>query len=350
MAEFEVPPPLAPGDKIAVIAAAGGAAERFPHVYGLGLTRLRSEFDLEPVEYETVAMDDATLAAHPERRAADLMHAVRDESIRGILAPIGGSDQFRILPYLDPDVIRDHPTRFFGYSDNTAFASYLWTLGIASWQGPMIMTELAMQGEMFPFTKRYAKRAFFDGSIGEIVAPAEFTDADLSWDDPANLEKRRPTEPNAGHIFRGDERAVSGPVYGGNLTTLMSLVLADRGIPPVDDLEGTILAIETSELLPPAWYCEFVLRGLGERGILSAVDGFLIGRAKAQAHENPRQSLERDEYRRDQREAIEKVVTEYNPMAPIVFDVAFGHTHPTIPLPLGQPMSIDPATETISAP
>lgn len=347
MTDFEVPPPLTPGDRIAVIAAAGGAAERFPHVYELGLSRLRTEFDLEPVEYETVAMDDATLAAHPERRAADLMHAFRDESIRGIIAPIGGSDQFRILPYLDPDVIKDNPTRFFGYSDNTAFGSYLWDLGIVSWQGPMILTELAMQGEMFPITKRYTKRAFFEDTLGELAAPTEFTDTDLPWDDPANLDKHRPTESASGHTFRGAESAVSGPVYGGNLETLVSLVLADRGVPPVRDLEGAILAIETSELLPPAWYCEFVLRAFGERGILSAVDGFLIGRAKAQAHDAPRPSHEREEYRRNQREAIEGVVEAYNPEAPIVFDVAFGHTHPTIPLALGQPVTIDPSSETI---
>ena len=132
MNRFLTPPPLERGDRVAIVAPASGAAARFPHVYELGLSRLESVFDLEPVEFPTARADDEFLRANPEARARDVMDAFRDPDIRGVIATIGGNDQIRVISHIDPDVLREHPTRFFGYSDNTNLACYLWNLGIVS--------------------------------------------------------------------------------------------------------------------------------------------------------------------------------------------------------------------------
>ena len=47
------------------------------------------------------------------------MAAFADDSIDGIVSTIGGTDSIRILPYLDLQVIRDHPKVFMGFSDTT---------------------------------------------------------------------------------------------------------------------------------------------------------------------------------------------------------------------------------------
>lgn len=232
-----LPPALSPGDRVAVLAPSGGHAAMFPHVFELGLERLREVFDLEPVVYPSTEWDHETLRARPEARADELEQAARDPDIDGIIAAIGGTDQVRVLPHLDPSVFVEHPTRFYGYSDNTALATLLWSHGIISYQGPMIMTELAMQGELFEYTVEYVRRAFFEDAIGEIRAPEIVTDHDLDWADPANLERTREIEDHPGHRFVGDGVA-TGPLFGGNLSGIAQLAMADPPFPTATPSKG----------------------------------------------------------------------------------------------------------------
>ena len=57
MRDFVTPPSLNPGDKIAVLAPSSGGARDSPHVFELGLQRLRDRFDLEPVVYPTARQE-----------------------------------------------------------------------------------------------------------------------------------------------------------------------------------------------------------------------------------------------------------------------------------------------------
>jgi muramoyltetrapeptide carboxypeptidase LdcA involved in peptidoglycan recycling len=132
MSDFITPPPLEPEDKVAIVSPASGLAEIYPHVYEYGLDRLKSVFDLEPIEFSTATKSDAYLSDHPEERAGDIEDAFADPEIRGVIATIGGNDQIRILKHLDGSVLRDNPTRFYGISDNTNLAHYLWNHGIVS--------------------------------------------------------------------------------------------------------------------------------------------------------------------------------------------------------------------------
>ncbi|SEQ32557.1 S66 family peptidase [Natrinema salaciae] len=347
MSAFVTPPPLERGDEVAIIAPSSNAAPEFPHVYELGLERLREVFDLEPVEYPTASKDDEYLSAHPEARARDVMDAFENPDVGGVIAVIGGNDQIRVLDHLDPDVLRANPTRFYGYSDNTNLAMYLWNLGIGSYYGPCILTELAMDGHLFDHTVEYAERAFFAESFGEIEPAAEFTDEPGDWADPDSLEEPRQTEPNPGWRWAGGDDPVAGRVWGGCLEILEQQFLADQFLPAQSDLEGTILALETSEEVPePTWVAR-VLEGLGNRGVLERFDGVLVGRPAARSHHEERSPEARETYRDRQRDAISTAFERYNPEAPLVFDVDFGHTWPTTPIPIGGHAEIDPRTETI---
>ncbi|WP_049923346.1 S66 family peptidase [Halopiger djelfimassiliensis] len=347
MADFVTPPPLEPGDEIAVVAPSSNPTDEFPHVYELGLERLREEFDLTPVEYPTVSKSDEYLAANPEARAADVMDAFEDPDVRGVIAVIGGNDQVRILEHLDPAVLRENPTRFYGYSDNTHLALYLWNLGLVSYYGPTVLAELGMDGRLFDHTIEYTERAFFDESFGEIRPAEAFTDEPGDWTDPASLSEPRTTEPNPGWRWAGGDDLVAGRLWGGCLEVLDQQFLAGRFLPDERDLEGTILAIETSEELPdPAWVAG-VLRALGERGLLERFAGVLVGRPPARSHLEDRPPERRETYRNQQREAIAGVFETYNPDAPIVFDIDVGHTWPTTPIPIGERVEIDPQNETV---
>ncbi|WP_276299164.1 S66 family peptidase [Halorussus lipolyticus] len=349
--EFVVPPALDRGDKVAIVAPASNRAVEYPHVYELGLERLREVFDLEPVEYPTAEKDAQYLYDHPEERAEDVMDAFADPEIAGVVTVLGGFDQVRILSHLDPEVLRENPTRFYGHSDNTNLACYLWNLGIVSFYGGTLLTDLAMQGSMHDYTVEYLETAFFADDLadfGEIRPAGEFTDEDLEWANPDNLERHRETEPNPGRTWRGADTAVSGRAWGGCVGTLDMQLRADRYLPNPDELAGNILLLETSEELPDAIEVREFLIGMGERGLLEQFAGVLVGRAKARSpHEDPGPEA-RAEYRRNQRETIAEVVGEYNPDAPVVFDVEFGHTAPIAPIPVGGRVELDPESETIA--
>src|SRR5882757_1721242 len=96
------PPKPRPGDRCAVLSPSAGLPGLFPDVYELGLHRLRSVFELEPVEYPTTRVMNASA----EDRAADLHAAFADPSITAVLASIGGDDQITVLRHLDDNLLR----------------------------------------------------------------------------------------------------------------------------------------------------------------------------------------------------------------------------------------------------
>ncbi|GAA0450232.1 LD-carboxypeptidase [Halococcus dombrowskii] len=347
MAEFLTPPPVERGDRVAVVAPASNVPESARFVYELGLERMREVFDLEPIEYPTATADPEWLADNPEARAEDVMDAFRDPDISAVIANIGGHDQITILPYLDGDVLRDHPTRFYGYSDNTNLALFLWNQGIVSYYGGSTLLEYAMDGELFDYTEEYLQRALFEESIGEWTEADVFTDEAGDWEDPESIETTREIERSDGRIWRGSDETVSGRLWGGCYEVLVEQFLADRYVPDAEALDGTVLALETSELIPDPAVVGANLRALGERGLLERFDGVLVGRAAARSHaeEHPREW--RVEYRERQRDEITNVLETYNPDAPVVFDCEFGHTYPTCPVPIGGRVEIDPSAESI---
>jgi len=349
--EFVTPPPADPGDRVAVIAPSSGAAAVVPDVLDLAIERLRERFDLEPVVYETAETEPGELRAHPEMRAADVHEAFRDPEISAVFATIGGDDQVRVLRHLDRDVLRDNPTRFFGMSDNTCLTSYLWTCGVVSFYGGQLLNQVATPGELPEYTERYLRRALFEGSLGELEPAAEWTDDVVDWARDDYRDATPEYEPTDGWRWdvpdgRAGE-AVSGRLWGGCLTVLQWLLAADRAVPDPGAVEGGVLALETSEELPPAEAVRRTLTVIGERGLLDPFDAVLVGRPQTRNREREYTEAERTEYREDQRATVRECVREYNSDVPIVFDLDFGHTNPTAPVPIGGRIVVDIDERTI---
>ncbi|WP_227375832.1 S66 family peptidase [Haladaptatus halobius] len=346
MSEFVVPPALESGDKVAIVAPGTSHAELFPHVYELGLERVR-EFGLKPVEFPTATKSPEWLYEHPEARATDVMDAFSDPEISGVILVIGGAGQVRILPHLDSDVLRENPTRFYGISDNTNLQTVLWNVGVVSFYGGTLFTEFAMQGAMHDYTVEHLRRAIFEESFGELRPAERFTDEDLDWADPDDLDRRREMEPNPGWRWRGGSERVTGRTWGGNLEVVDLQLSVDRYLPDPGELDGTVLLLETSEELPSEFDVRWTLMGMGERGLLSRFSAVLVGRAKARSMDVERPPDEREAYRERQREAVADLVSEYNSDAPVVFDLDFGHTAPVAPIPIGGVATVDLERERI---
>ena len=345
---FLTPPPMEPGDRVAVVAPSSGGARDAPHLLALGLDRLREVFDLEPVVFPTARQGDEFLEASPRARAADLHAAFCDPSITGVFATIGGWDALRILRYLDVERLRASPTRFFGMSDNTNVSLALWNAGVVSYNGAQLMNELAVPGELPAYTERYCRRAFFEESPGRLEPSAEWTDEPSTWwTNPEELDEIPNYEPNPGWRWAGGDDPARGRLWGGCRAIVEWQLATGRYLPEPDSLDGAVLALETAEDLPGPEDVAATLVSLGERGLLERFSAVLVGRPPGRSYlrEPPRE--EREAYRERLYGRVVSEVERYDPTAPIVLGLDWGHTTPVAPLPIGGRVRIDPGDKGI---
>jgi muramoyltetrapeptide carboxypeptidase LdcA involved in peptidoglycan recycling len=301
------------------------------------MRRLRDHFGVEPVEFPTTRRTGAS----PAERAADLMAAWADPTIRAVLATIGGDDQITVLPHLDPAVFRADPKPFFGFSDNTNLLNWLWTHGMAAYHGGSTMMHLARGAGLHPVSSESLRAALLDGGDREITPVDSFSEEDNPWGTPEALTSSPEPVPSPGWIWHRADRVVSAPTWGGNLEILSWNLAANRWIRPVEDYAGCVLLLETSEEMPPAEEVFRMLRNAGERGLLQQFPAVLMGTAKATFFQHPRPPEERQKYRDDQRAAVLRALETYNPQAMAVFGVDFGHTDPQWVLPYGGRITVD---------
>ena len=335
---------LQKGDKVAILSPSFAAPGKFPHVYELGLKRLREIFELEPIAFPATAK----LGASKEERAQDLIAAFKDPSIKGVITSIGGDDQVTYIKNLPHEPFVQNPKPFFGYSDNTHFANFLWLNGVSSFYGGALFTQFAMEGKIDDFTLKYLRIALFESGEQELEASPIYADKGLDWNIPANLEKLETFLPNDGWQWDGDTNA-EGTSWGGCLESIDELLRHNITIPSLSDFENVVLFTETSEEMPTIDIVFRVYRALGERGILARVKGVLVGRPKAWEFGNEHDDAWQTAYRMQQRETILKTIRTYNPTIPVIQNIDFGHTSPQIPLPYGNHIRIDSHARKIFA-
>lgn len=345
MDHLRYPPKPTPGDKVAVLAPSFGGPAYFPAPYELGLRRLREEFGLEPVEFPTTRMRDAS----PKARAHDIMAAFLDPDIRAVVAAIGGSDELKVLRHLDPAVLAEHPKPFFGYSDNTNLLHLLWQAGLVGFHGGAVMVQWGRPGAMHPVTAASLRHALFVSGWRDLVECTHYTDeAQCDWSDPLTLVEEPTLSPAEPWEWHGPNTVVEGPAWGGCLEIIDYQLRASRYLSPLGRYDGAVLFLETSEEMPSAAYVYDVLMGMGERGLLERFAAVLVGRPKASSTESRRDAQTKREYAHAQRDAIVRAVAEYNPAAVIVFNLDIGHTDPQEVIPHGGDVRVDASARRIT--
>lgn len=319
----------------------------FPWVYEQGLNRVKEIFQLQVVEFPTAKQTPEYLSKNPKARADDINAAFADSSIKGINATIGGNDQIMILPYLDREVILANPKIFMGYSDNTNFHLYLWNLGIVSYYGGAIMTQFAMGGGMHDYTIDSIRRAVFNPPIGQVTAAQQYSDADLDWADKQNLDKKRPAYVSQGwHWHNNQNQIIEGRLWGGCLEVLDLHLSVQRYLPAADQLNNTILFIETSEEMPSEGFVYRFIAALAELKLLKRFKAILMAYPKAQfCDKQPPEG--REIYIYNQQNAVKNALKDYGSNIPVVFNMNFGHTDPQMIIPSGGYVSVDCKNQTI---
>ena len=321
---------------IAVVSLSSGiAGEDFVRFeVDIGLRRLK-EYGLN-IRFMPHALKGLDyVKAHPEKRAEDLLEALRDPETDMILCAIGGDDTYRLLPYLfDHDELAEAAADkiFLGFSDTTVNHLMLHKVGMTTFYGQAFLPDLCELGpEMHPYTRKYFEELIATGSIREI------TPSDVWY--PEQVGKTLSPRPNQGfELLQGPAR-FSGKILGGCIDTLYDMFCGDRYadmpemcrkyhlFPDAKDWEGRILLLESSEEKPsPEKYRE-ALEYLKGTGVFDAVSGVLAGKPMDEAYA--------EEYKELLLEVIDR------PDLPILFNLNIGHAMPRCIMPFGIEAHVD---------
>ncbi len=339
------PPKAKPGDRIAVLSPSFAAPGAFPAVHEQAMRRLTELTGLVPVEYPTTRQLDAS----PQARASDINAAFSDPEVRAILSTIGGDDQIRVIPHLDVELARTDPKPLLGYSDNTNLHNWLWMNGIASFYGGSSQVQLGPGPRIDPIHAASLRAALITGESLELVDPGESEDIGVQWNDPRALTsfgERDATEP---WTWSGPRRSITGRSWGGCIEVIEWILTAGRFPTTPDVLAGAILLLETSEELLPAANVGWIVRSLGERGLISAVDAVLVARPPVSDFEKRPDRAERARLRAEQATVVIDVISSYNPHAVVCVGVPFGHTRPQWIVPHGGEITVDGARQRVFA-
>lgn len=306
--------------------------------YETGVKQVAQEFGWEIVAAPNALRGAAYLYEHPEARAADLHWALKNPEIDGLLSIIGGDDSVRLLPYLDLDIIRAHPKVFMGYSDSSVTLLQFLRAGVMAYHGPALLTDLAENGGMLPFVSESVRRAVIDNPQPYNLAPAPvWTEFYQEW--TKELQPiPRPLQSADGWIWLQGKESVEGHLIGGCVEVL-GMLCGTSGWPEPQLWRGAILALETSEDIPPPKQVGYMLRNYAAQGLLAELAGLLLARPRGYSKEQKTKLY--GWVRRVLREAGREDL-------PVVANVDFGHTSPQLTLPFGGLARLDPQTEQIT--
>lgn len=337
--KMQKPEKLRRGDRIAIVSLSWGGLgdEKLIHKYHLAKKRLEEDFGLEVVPMPHALSGIQYLYEHPELRAKDLMDAFLDPTIKGIFSAIGGDDSVRILPYVDCDIIRQHPKIFMGYSDTTVSHFLMHKAGLVSFYGPSVMAEFGEYVKMFDYTAEAVRQILFEDSVGYQVLSSDFWSGDhVEWKED-NLHVCKTLIPETHHyeVISGTG-VVRGQLLGGCID-VFPMIVGTSVWPDAQAWKGKILLMETSEENPSPDLVTYYLRNLGAQGILQNLNGILVGK--------PKQEVYYEEYKA----VLRKVLQEFHcETLPVLYNVNIGHASPIGILPLGIEYEINLEEKTIA--
>ena len=288
---MRLPPPLAAGARVALIAPSGPLLSS--SAIDVALEQARS-FGWDPMVGEHATARDGYLAGDDTSRLHDLNAALRDDTIDGIWCLRGGYGAMRLLPLLDVDAMRRRPRVLIGYSDITALHAVIGGASeVVTYHGPHAGTRLS------PFSRTSMEHA--------VVAQRE------SCGQAPGARTLRPGR-------------AEGRLVGGNLALLASLC----GTPFAPDYTNAILVLE--DIGEPTYRIDRMLRQLALGGALNRVAGIAFGSFTDGTEEGDASSR-----------ALDDVLGEAAELAgvPAIAGIPVGHIDDQWTLPLGAIAELD---------
>jgi muramoyltetrapeptide carboxypeptidase len=238
--------------------------------------------------YRYLAGTDAT-------RATDLQALFANPEVKAIFCCRGGYGSQRLLPYLDPILIRANPKIFMGYSDLTSLLLYLYSrCRLVTFHGPVVAGDL--HADLEPAILHQLK-GVLSGDDDAMQPPAQFLET---------LTVLRPGEAE-GHLLGG----------------CLSLFVCSIGTPFQPQTQGSILFFEDrGERL---YAIDRMLTYLKLSGVFAGVRGIVFGNIEpVQADHDQPYSMP---------EVILDVLDDLD--MPILYGFPAGHCAQPLTLPFG---------------
>lgn len=302
------PPPLKPGDTIALVAP---ASSPLPDAVASAVQTIEVK-GYRTKQYRPLTEPMGYLSGSDEVRAEELMQAFGDPEVAAIFAVRGGYGVARMLPRLDFAAVGAHPKLVAGYSDITA-------LHVA-------LDKLAR------LVSYHAPNAIDTRDFDQLSS-------DAFW--RAVTEPPIPRELLAGgdnHFYRTITPGVAeGRLIGGNLAVFTSLV----GGPFDPDTTGRILFLEDTGEAP--YRIDRMLLQLKQSGKLDAVAGVVLGHFTD--CEPP------GDHSGSDGPTSEQVLQEYfaELRVPVLAGFPAGHAAPNITLPHAAGVKLNATTGSLTA-
>ena len=227
------PPPLHPGDTVAIVAPSG-PFDRAAALAGIAWLARRYRV----VYGKTLFARDGYLAGSDRRRIGELQKAL-DADVRAVIAARGGYGLGRIASLVDWRAARKRPKWLVGFSDFTVLHAESWRRGIATVHAPMVCALASATAS--------ARRHWI-----------------ATLEDP--MRERRWTG-----LARWRSGRAAGTLVGGNLAVLHSLAAAHRLRFP----KRTIVFLEDIGERP--YRVDRMLTDLLTGGHLSRAAGIVVG-------------------------------------------------------------------------
>ena len=291
-----IPTKLKKGDTIGVIAPSNYIEKDDLEYINASIALMEaSGFKVKFGKY--VFEDTLGYGTSPEKRAADINWAFKDDEVKAIMCVKGGEDSNTTLDYIDYEMIKKHPKIICGFSDNTSILNAIHEkTGLVTYHGPTFKS-------LTSWETGYAYKQF-------IKTFAENTES-LIMGEPEDEY----TTIQAGQA--------TGELVGGNLSLFTKLVCGKYAV----NLQDKILFLEELGFEAAPEMVNSNIYYLKQNGVFDRIAGLWIGN-----------------YEHPSKISLEKIVMnaigdEYK--FPIIKSDNFGHIDKKIIIPIGTKAEIN---------
>ena len=241
--------------------------------------------------------DTLSYGTSPEKRAADINWAFKDDEVKAIMCVKGGEDSNTTLDYIDYEMIKKHPKIICGFSDNTSILNAIHEkTGLVTYHGPTFKS-------LTSWETGYAYKQF----IKTFVENTESLIMGEPEDEYTTIQAGQAT----------------GELVGGNLSLFTKLVCGKYAV----NLQDKILFLEELGFEAAPEMVNSNIYYLKQNGVFDRIAGLWIGN-----------------YEHPSKVSIEKIIKnaigdEYK--FPIIKSDNFGHIDKKIIIPIGTKAEIN---------
>lgn len=291
-----IPTKLKKGDTIGVIAPSNYIEKDDLEYINASIALMEaSGFKVKFGKY--VFEDTLGYGTSPEKRAADINWAFKDDEVKAIMCVKGGEDSNTTLDYIDYEMIKKHPKIICGFSDNTSILNAIHKkTGLVTYHGPTFKSLTSWEtGYAY---KQFVK-TFVEDTRSLIMGEPE--------DEYTTIQAGQAT----------------GELVGGNLSLFTKLVCGKYAV----NVQDKILFLEELGFEAAPEMVNSNIYYLKQNGVFDRIAGLWIGN-----------------YEHPSKVSIEKIIKnaigdEYK--FPIIKSDNFGHIDKKIIIPIGTKAEIN---------